>query len=50
MRLTITLQKEVETSEQGQQLYDTVKQKLADHPEVIIAGSCHEKMLNSEPE
>jgi len=50
MRLTLTLQTEVETIEQGQLLYDTVIQKLADRPEVIIAGSCHEKMLNSEPE
>jgi len=38
--LTITLRKEVETSEEGRIIYDLVKQRLADRPDVKISGSC----------
>ena len=38
MYLTITLRKEVATNEEGQQLYNIVKQKLEAYPEVQISA------------
>lgn len=39
MKLTIVLRKEVVDENQAQILYDIVKQRLDDHPEVEITGS-----------
>lgn len=39
MYLTIALRKEVDTEEQGQVLFDIVKNKLAEHPDVTITGT-----------
>ena len=38
MNLCITLRKDVEDQEAGKQLYEWVKEKLAEHPEVKITG------------
>ncbi|MBA7653709.1 hypothetical protein ES703_61566 [subsurface metagenome] len=38
MLLTITLRKEVPDSESGKYLYNLVKERLNDHPEVEVKG------------
>lgn len=38
MNLIITLRKEVPDREAGRAIYDLVKQKMADRPDVEIAG------------
>lgn len=38
MFLVITLRKEVEDREAGKAIYDLVKQKLEDRPDIIVAG------------
>lgn len=47
--LLITLRKTVETVEQGNDLYQLVKQWLADTPDVIITGRVTNQ-LEDEPE
>lgn len=39
MYLTIALRKEVDTVEQGQALFDFVKNRLTEFPEVSISGT-----------
>lgn len=38
MNLTITLRKEVPDREAGRAIYDLVKQKMADRPDVDVTG------------
>jgi len=38
MQLVISLRKEVEDKDEGEQLYNAVKQYLASYPKVIISG------------
>ena len=38
MQLVITLRKEVEDPEEGQQIYDLVKDRLADREDVEVQG------------
>lgn len=38
MELVITLRKQVENAEQGKELYELVKQKLEERPDVTITG------------
>jgi len=38
MKLVVTLRKEVPDRETGEWLYNLIKERLADHPEVIISG------------
>ena len=38
MQLVITLRKEVEDQAQGEQEYNWVKNKLAEHPEIEVTG------------
>lgn len=39
MKLTIVLRKEVPDLETAEQLYNLVKERLADHPEVEVKGT-----------
>jgi len=50
MQLIITLIKEVDTAEQGQLLYELVKQRLADHPKVKVQGHVSNHFPREEPE
>lgn len=38
MHLVITLRKEVPDRDTGHQIYELVKEKLSDHPDVVITG------------
>ena len=38
MQLIITLRKDVTDRDEGEQIYELVKQRLADKPEVKVAG------------
>lgn len=38
MQLVITLRKEVSDRDQGKEIFDMVKEKLKDHPDVIVKG------------
>lgn len=38
MHLVITLRRMVEDRDQGKELFDLVKQKLADRPDITITG------------
>lgn len=38
MYLVITLRRMVEDREQGEELFDLVKQKLADRPDITVTG------------
>jgi len=49
MYLVITLRKEVPDREAGKAIFDTVKQKMADHPEVIISGHVTNHFNLEEP-
>jgi len=49
MFLTIVLRKEVPDELTGQQIFELVKTRLADHPEVGITGSIN-NTLPIEPE
>ena len=46
--LQIILRKEVDTIEQGRTLYEIVKQKLSDHPDITIAGTIANHFLTTE--
>ena len=48
MKLTIFLQKEVETVEQAQGLLDTVQTQLSDYPDVKISGSVNTELTLAE--
>ena len=47
MKLVITLSKEVETEEQGQQLYDIVKQQYIAQPDVKVSGHVKTSLTES---
>ncbi|MBA7648560.1 hypothetical protein ES703_56348 [subsurface metagenome] len=38
MELIITLRKQVESHEEGQQIFELVKQRLEDRPDITIRG------------
>lgn len=40
MYIVITLRREVPDRETARQVYDVVKQKMADRPDVKVAGHC----------
>ncbi len=49
MQITIALRKEVPDVETAQQLFDLVKQRLEDHPEVTVSGQVTENLeLNGQ--
>lgn len=51
MDLTIVLRKEVADRDEGQQVFDLVKQKLADRPEIKVTGQVTDHYgLESPPE
>ena len=43
MQLTITLRREVADEDSGEVIFQLVKTKLADHPEIKISGSVQKK-------
>jgi len=51
MELTITIIKPVESTEQAQQIYNLIKQKLTDYPNVKTYGRASERieLLNDTP-
>lgn len=49
MYLVITLRKEVPDRETGKAIFDLVKQKMADRPDVIIAGHVTNHFNLEEP-
>ena len=49
MDLYITLRKEVEDTAEADQLFDIVKQKLADRPEIEIAGQVTNQLISDLP-
>lgn len=46
--LTITLRKVVETQEQGRVIYDLVKERLADRPDVKVTGGISNQFKDEE--
>ena len=48
IHVVISARKEVDTIEQGRALYDMVKQKLADHPEIKVSGTCQNHFKDQE--
>lgn len=48
MQLTIVLRKEVPDEATAQQLYDIVKEKLADQPDVKITASTNNQIIDQE--
>jgi len=47
MKLVITLSKEVETAEQGQQLFDIVKQRYAEQPDIKVTAHVKTSLTES---
>ncbi len=45
MQLTVILRKEVTDAAQAQQLFDIVKDKLADYPDIKISGKTNEDLV-----
>lgn len=50
MDLIITLRKEVADRDEGEQIYQLVKQKLEDRPDIIITGHVTNHFDLEEPE
>jgi len=48
MQLTITLRREVADEDSGEVIFQLVKTKLADHPEIKITGSVQKNMPEDE--
>jgi len=48
MHLTIVLRKEIPDKDTGQVLFEFVKSKLTDYPEVQISGQVNETLDNEE--
>lgn len=48
MQLIIILRKEVETQEQGQALYDIVKEQYVENPEIDVKGSISNQLIEDE--
>ena len=48
MKLVIILSKEVETAEQGQQLFDIVKARYAEQPDIKVIGNVKTSLTESE--
>ena len=51
MELTITLRKEVADRDEGSAVFELVKQKLADRPEITVTGHItnHFDLMNLPP-
>lgn len=50
MQLVITLRKEVEDRDAGKEIYELVKQRLEDRPDVIVTGHVTNHFVLEEPE
>lgn len=50
MQLIITLRKEVANPPEARQIYELVKEKLSDHPEVIVTGHLTNHFVDEDPE
>ncbi len=48
MQLVITLRKEVADQPEGEQLFELVKQKLEDRPDIIVTGHVTNHFTESE--
>lgn len=49
MKLTITLRKDCESLEQARTLYQAVKVKLTDHPDIKISGCINQDAEPAAP-
>jgi len=49
MEIIITIRKKVADSDAGQAIYEIVKQKLADHPEVTMTAHVSNHFPRKEP-
>ena len=49
MYVCISLRKEVDDSSQGRVLYDLVKERFKDRPDITVSGSCSNH-FQDEPE
>ncbi len=50
MQLVITLRKEVPDREAGEAIYELVKQKLEDRPDIEVTGHVTNHFIEEEPE
>jgi len=50
MKLTITLRKDVADRVEGEAIYDLVKTRLADRPDVEVHGHVTNHFIEPEPE
>lgn len=50
MQLVITLRKEVADREAGEAIYELVKQKLEDRPDIKITGHVTNHFIEEKPE
>lgn len=50
MQLVITLRKDVADREEGEQVYELVKQKMADRPDVKVTGHVTNHFDLEEPD
>lgn len=48
MQVIITLRKDIESREQGEQVYAVVKQKLADQPDIKVSGHVSNHFVDDE--
>lgn len=48
MYVVITARKPVETQEQGRAVYDLIKQKLTEHPEIKLTGQVSNHFIDEE--
>lgn len=46
--LIITARREIESQEQGHTIFDIVKEKLLDHPEIILTGHISNHFTDTE--
>jgi len=49
MVFTVCARAEIDEIEEGKQLYEMLKERLADHPEISLGGGIHYN-LNPKPE
>lgn len=49
MKLIITLRREVASREEGKAIYDLVKERLADRPDVEVSGHVANHFKDEEP-
>jgi len=50
MYLVITLRKSVTDAPEGRAIFDLVRQRLADRPEIIVTGQVANHFIIDEPE